>query len=181
MRKVDFSNVKEAGMFSRPEDGAFICKITGVKNNDVESYLEIEYDIDEGEFKGYYTNMRERGFEWAGTYRKYYTEKAAPFWNRFCHRVSSCNGNYVFDGNKINSDEQTLIGKRIGLVFQKELYSGNDGSDKTRFNVYSEFSTDDIDKQKKPPVKDSRRNYVPASEFKPIEVEVGIDEELPFA
>lgn len=179
MRKVNFSDIKEAGSFSRPEEGAYICKITGVKNNDSESYLEIEYDIDEGEFKGYYTDFRSK-FGWGGTYRKYYTEKAAAFWNRFCHRVSKSNGNFVFDGNEVNSDEQTLVGKRIGLVFQRELYTGNDGSDKTRFNVWSEFAVDDLDKQKIPQVKDSRRANVSSDGFKAVNVDDGIDEELPF-
>ena len=179
MRKVNVSDIKEAGTFSRPEDGAFICKITGVKNNDSESYLEIEYDIDEGEFKGYYTDFRNK-FGWGGTYRKYYTEKAAPFWNRFCHRVSKSNGNFVFDGNEVNSDEQTLVGKRIGLVFQKNLYTGNDGSDKTRFKVYSEFAVDDLDKQKTPPVLDERKSNVSADLSNSMFVAPGVDEELPF-
>ena len=179
MRKVDFSDVKEAGTFSRPEDGPFICIITGVENHDKDSYLEIEYDIAEGEYKGYFSEMRER-YEWIGKYRRYYTERAAAFWKRFCSKVSKSNGNFVFDGNEINSDEQTLVGKKIGLLFQKKLYTGNDGSDKTRFDVYAEFAVVDFDKQKTPPVKDERKTNVSSEGFESLNVDEGIDEELPF-
>lgn len=179
MRKINMDDIKEAGAFRRPEAGAYICIITDVEDHPKEQYLEVEYDIADGEFYGYYADMRDRGYQWAGKYRKYYTEKSKPFFKRFCSAVSKSNGNYVFDAGDVNCEEKTLISKSIGLVFQKEEYYGNDGSIKDRLIVAREFPIDKLDSQKVPEPKTVNR--VDSNEFKPVEVEVGIDEELPFA
>ena len=62
---------------------------------------------------------------------------------RFCSAVSKSNGNYVFDA-KTNSDEQSLVGKKIGLVFGEEEYYSNSGEKKTRLYVAREYKLDDI-------------------------------------
>ena len=66
--------------------------------------------------------------------------------------MSHSNGNYVFD-LKNNSDEQTLVGKYIGLVFREEEYYGNDGEKKTRLSISGEFSVDKLADQKVPKTK----------------------------
>ena len=62
---------------------------------------------------------------------------------RFCSAVSKSNGNYVFDA-KTNADEQTLVGKKIGLVFGEEEYYSNSGEKKTRLYVAREYTLEDI-------------------------------------
>ena len=180
MKKLNLSDVQEAGDFRRPEAGAYICKICKVEDISDKEYLKVYYDIDDGEFKGYYTEMRENhpDWLWAGAYVKSYKSTALSLFKRFCNAVSRSNGNYVFDANE-NSEEQTLVGKKIGLVFQEEEYYGNDGSIKKRLIVAREFPIDKLDSQKVPEPK--RLNRVETAEFKPIEVAIGIDEELPFA
>ena len=112
------------------------------------------YDIVEGEFKGYYEEMRKNNPEWgwAGAYVKSYKKSALPMFKRFCTAVSRSNGKYVFDGGKVNSDEKTLRGKKVGLILGEEEYEGNDGTIKTRLYVVREFSIDKIGEQKVPPV-----------------------------
>ena len=181
MKRINMDDIKEAGAFRRPEAGAYICIITDVEDIENKQYLKVSYDINEGEFKGYYTETRKEhpDWLWSGAYVKSYKQAALPMFKRFCSAVSRSNGNFVFDANKENAEEKTLIGKRIGLVFQEEEYYGNDGSIRTRLIVAREFPIDKLDSQKVPEPK--RLNRVPADEFKPIEVEVGVDEELPFA
>ena len=72
---------------------------------------------------------------------------------RFCTAVSRSNGKYVFDGGKVNSDEKTLKGKKVGLILGEEEYEGNDGTIKTRLYVVREFSIDKIGEQKVPELK----------------------------
>ena len=72
---------------------------------------------------------------------------------RFCSAVSKSNNGYVFDCGSANSDEKTLVGKRIGLLFQEEEYYGNDGNLKTRLIIRSEFPIDKIGEQKIPNIK----------------------------
>ena len=72
---------------------------------------------------------------------------------RFCTAVSRSNGKFVFDGGKVNHDEKTLKGKKIGLILGEEEYEGNDGFIKTRLYVVREFSIDKIGEQKVPELK----------------------------
>ena len=115
----------------------------------------MSYDIIEGEFSGYYSKGREEHADWAwfGAYVKSYKPKALPMFKRFCSAVSKSNNGYVFDGGAANSDEKTLIGKKLGLIFQEEEYYGNDGNLKTRLIIKSEFPIDKIGEQKIPNVK----------------------------
>jgi len=156
MKRLDMTNVKEAGSFSRPEAGAYICIITKVEDISSKEYLKVTYDIAEGEHKGYYSDMRENhpDWLWAGAYTKSYKPTALSMFKRFCSAVSKSNGNFVFDGGQVNADEKTLVGKLIGLLFQEEEYYGNDGELKTRLIVNREFPIDQIGKQKTPKVKE---------------------------
>lgn len=155
MKKVDLTNVQEAGEYKRPGAGAYICGIVKAEDVADKEYLKITYDIIEGEFKGYYTEMRENNPEWtwAGAYVKSYKSAALPMFKRFCTAVSRSNGNFVFDGNTVNADESTLKGKKIGLLLGEEEYYGNDGEKKTRLYVVREFSIDKIGEQKVPELK----------------------------
>lgn len=182
MRKIDMSDVKEAGEFRRPSAGAYICKITDVIDVSSKEYLKVFYDIDQGEFKGYYSEMRMNhpDWDWAGAYVKSYKPTALALFKRFCSAVSKSNGNYVFDAGQINSEEKTLVGKLIGLVFQDEEYYGNDGSVKTRIKPCREFPIDKIADQKIPdPIK--LPATAAADQTNPAFVPAGVDEELPFA
>ena len=57
MKRIDMSNVESAKDYKRLVPGGYVCKITGVKDVANNEYLEIEYDIAEGEFKDYYLSL----------------------------------------------------------------------------------------------------------------------------
>ena len=122
MKRVDMTNVQEPTGFDRPEAGAYICKITAVEDLPAKEYLKVTYDIAEGKYAGYYTKTREEhpDWAWAGAYSKSYKTSALSFFKRFCTAISRSNGNFVFDGGAVNADERTLVGKKIGLLFQEE-------------------------------------------------------------
>lgn len=166
MKKLDLTNVQESQGFSNPTAGAYICKITDVVDIPEKEYLKVEYDIIDGEFAGYYAKGRADHPDWAwfGRYTKSYKPNALPMFKRFCSAVSKSNASYVFDGGAANSDEKTLIGKKIGLLFQEEEYYGNDGDLKTRLKIYSEFPIDKIREQKTPKIKKVAEGPAPKSD-----------------
>ena len=172
MRKINMDDIQEAGDFRRPTAGAYICVITDVIDIQDKEYLKVGYDIDAGEFKGYYTELREAHPDWAwcGAYVKSYKQTALSLFKRFCSAVS-----------KSNSEEQTLVGKKIGLVFQEEEYYGNDGSVKTRLKVFREFPIDKLDEQRTPDKKTLPKETPTAANAADVFVKAGVDEELPFA
>ena len=182
MKKIDLTNVQEAGEFNRPGAGAYICTIVKVEDVSDKEYLKVTYDIADGEFKGYYSEMRENNpdWSWAGAYVKSYKVAALPMFKRFCTAISRSNGNFVFDGNTVNADEQTLVGKKIGLLFGEEEYYGNDGEKKTRLYVNREFSIDKIKDQKVPELKKIKEDTPRESSANAEWMQVKEGEELAF-
>ena len=181
MRKINLNDVQEAGEFKRVKPGAYICKITAVEDVTAKEYLKISYDIDDGEFKGYYSEMRENhpDWLWAGAYVRSYKETALGLFKRFCSAVSKSNGSYVFDAGDVNSEERTLVGKRIGLILQEEEYNSNTGDIRTRLKVAREFPIDKLAEQTVPDI--IRLPHTGSCDSSnSVFVEPGIDEEVPF-
>lgn len=180
MKPIDMTNVQEAGEFSRPSAGAYICEIIAVQDVPEKEYLKVTYDIIEGEFAGYYSEIRANhpDWEWTGAYVKSYKPTALPMFKRFCTAVSRSNGNFVFDGGAVNADEKSLIAKKIGLLLQEEEYYGNDGNKRTRLIVNREFSIDKIADQKVPEIKRLKEDPKPSDDF--INVAPGTDTVVPF-
>lgn len=186
MKKVDLTNVQEAKDGSnRHPAGPYICKITAVEDVEEKEYLKVSFDIASGEYAGYYAKGREEhpDWEWFGSYCKSYKTKALPMFKRFCSAVTKSNDGYTFDGGAANSDEKSLIGKKLGLLFREEEYYSNDGELRTRLIVYSEFSIDKINEQKTPSIKkikdeDAKSNAPADDGF--MKMDAGADE-IPFA
>jgi hypothetical protein len=180
MKRVDMTNVQEAGDFTRLPAGAYICKITNVEDIPDKEYLKVSYDIAEGTYAGYYTKTREDHPDWAwvGAYVKSYKTKALPMFKRFCSAVSKSNGAFVFDGSTVNADERTLIGKRIGIVLQEEEYYSDSGEKRTRLIVNKEFPVDKLAEQKVPAPKLLPEDPNGAEAF--VAVASGTAEEIPF-
>lgn len=180
MKKLDLSNVREAGTFETVPAGAYICVITKVEDFQKDEKLRITYDIADGEYAGHYERTRNaKGWDWYGRYTKSYKTSAQSFFKRFCTSVSRSNGNYVFDAGTINADEKTLVGKKIGLVLQEEEYYSNSGDKRTRLIVDHEFSISKIGEQKTPAPKLLPEEPQGADAF--MTIPDGMDEEMPFA
>ena len=155
MKRVDITNVQEAGEFKQMPAGPYVCIIRNVEDDEDKEYLRIHYDIAAGEYKGHFDELRANHPDWStvGSYVRSYKPNALPFFKRFCSAVSKSNGNFVFDGGSVNCDEKSLIGKRIGINFQDEEYYSNSGDLRTRLIVYAEFPVDKLKDQKVPAVK----------------------------
>ena len=143
MKKVNLKDVQEASDSKRLPAGGYICKYTKVEDVENKEYLYMEFDIAKGEFEGYYQGLYDNYGFWGGRCYRSYKEKALPMFKRMCSAVSKSNNGFVFDG-ETNADEQTLVGKLVGLVPCEEEYIGNDGNLKTRLYVDKECSVEDI-------------------------------------
>ena len=185
----DINDVKPE--YRRPSPGAYVCKITKVLYTELDpttnkgNHLKIWYDIDQGEFKGYYSEMRERFGtkddvnDWVGRHFVSCKESAKGMFSRFCNAVNESNANFVFDG-KTHCDEQTLVGKRIGLVFREEEYNSNMGEVRIKLSVAWECPVSEVKDQPIPKTK--RLPETPTiSNSSDLFVPAGDDEELPFA
>jgi hypothetical protein len=139
MKKIENYETVQAnsGEFAKPTAGGYICKIVGVEdvpfdgNTQKGDYLKIEYDIAEGELKGYYKDAFDKfGGNWWAKFVRSYKESALGMFKHFTSCVEQSNAGYSWDWN-----EKSLCGKFIGLVLGEEEYEGNDGYVKTRLYV----------------------------------------------
>lgn len=169
MKNLNLVNVQEAQEFKNLIAGGYVAKITVVEDKTDKEYLRVEYDIAEGEFKGYFGELFDRANFWGGNFIKSYKEKALPFFKGFITAVENSNKNYVFD-----NDETKLVGKLVGIVLGVEEYTGNDGSVKTRLYVSDVRS---IDKIKKGDYKIPQKKII---ERKDEFITIDTDEDLPF-
>lgn len=132
MKELHLENVQEATEGVRLPAGGYICGIVGVTDNEGKEYLDINYDIVEGDFKGYYKKLNETFPSWwGGRLIRSYKDKALPFFKAFITSVEKSNQGYKFK----ESEYAKLKGKKIGLVLSEEEYKGNDGTIKTRLYV----------------------------------------------
>lgn len=154
--------------------GGYVGKITSVKDVPESSYLQIEWDICEGEFKNNGANCLERnGFlPRTFSFRRYYTDAALGFFKGFISSVEHSNPGFTWDFK-----EQNLVGKIMGVILgEVEYRKTTDGTIATRLDVKRTIAADDIRKGNfrvpdKTPLKEE---YKPVS-FTPVD-----DGELPF-
>ena len=119
----DFDNVQPAGSFERPAADGYVCIIRHVEDHPDKEFLHIEFDIAEGKFKGYAAETAERAGFWPLRCNRFYGAKGVSFFKAFIEAVEATNKGYRWDWN-----EQSLVGKGVGIVFREEEYLARDGS-----------------------------------------------------
>lgn len=142
----NYENVQaSSGEFARPTAGGYICKIIDVEDVPMNEqgkgdYLRIEYDIADGEFKGYYKEQFDKwGGNWNASFIRSYKEKALGMLKHFTNCIEQSNAGYEWDWN-----EKGLIGKVVGLVLGEEEYQNNAGKVKTKLVVKNIATVEDI-------------------------------------
>ena len=125
------------GSFEQLPAGVYCCRICQVKDDPDREYLYIEYDIAEGEHKGYFERLSDRAGFWGGRIYLSYKDKAESIFKRALKAINVSNGSYVFNpfGDGKNADEKTLIGKIFWVVLHEEEYEKNNGSTGTRITA----------------------------------------------
>ena len=182
MKRIqDFKNIKPINEYPKIIPGGYVCRITGVKDYFEKEYLKIEYDIAEGELRGYYLHLfQSKGF-WGGKLIRSYKESAKRFFKGFINAVEDSNEGYHFD-----FDENTLVGNWIGLVLAEEEYKAMDNTIKKRLYVHSVKTVEDIRKSNFtiPELKTYQSEYMSQNknvtyeyDFYPVE---DTDDDLPF-
>lgn len=149
MKNINWNDVQEATERRDLPVGGYVAGICKATDEPAKERLNIEWEVTEGEFKGYWreqtASLIERGklnpgeWAWGGKTIKSYKEKALPFFKGFITAVEQSNPGYKF-----NNDEKTLRGKLVGVVLREEEYMGNDGNIKTKLVVDRFTSVDKI-------------------------------------
>lgn len=115
------------GAYNHPA-GGFVCVITNATENQAEEYLEISYDIAEGEHAGHY--------EYSNSFRRYYSEPKDPSWGnalaKFLTAVEDSNPGFSIERWQQTWDCAALRWLKFGGVFKENLYTDTKGNDRSR-------------------------------------------------
>lgn len=138
---TNWDAVEAATENKRIGEGGYIATILNVEDVVNKEYLEVSFDISEGDFKGYYQSLYNNQNFWGGKFYRSYKESALSFFKGFTTAVEKSNPGYQF-----NFDETTLRGKKIGIVLGLEQYRAKDGSIKERTYVAQTRAIEEIRK-----------------------------------
>ena len=126
------------GNFERIPAGGYVCRIVeatdypdGNEHSD-KPYLNIVYDIAEGDYAGYYSGEWGQKHTWAHEIREYYTEAAMGIFKGFLKSVDISNGTAFEAAAADGLDERKLTGLLIGMILGEEEYETNQGEIGTR-------------------------------------------------
>lgn len=133
---MPFKNFEETKTFlasNKLPAGGYICRITGVELRTYRTAaaeypkLLISYDISEGDYKGFYAeNFRRQNAyskNWKGVYQlnipkddgSARSEREKRMFKTVIKAIEGSNAGYCW-----NWDENSLIGKNVGIVFRSE-------------------------------------------------------------
>ena len=136
MKKIkDYETTQAAKDFSRLPAGGYVCIIKKVDDNDRGEYLYLEVDIAEGEWKNYAIDTQERAGFWPLKFYRNYGGKSLKFFKAFIEAVEETNNRFRWDW-----DEQKLVNKGVGIVFQEQEYENREGKVRTKLVPYT-FTT----------------------------------------
>ena len=175
-RPTAWDSIKEAGGdFPRLVPGGYVIVIKKVTDNEKDQFLEIEYDVVEGEYKSIALNTYERFGNWNYKFRVYYREKSLPFFKHFISSVEKTNPNFTFDFGNVNC----LVNRGLGVVIGIRQYYGNDGTIKNALEVQDYCTANDVREDTLPSTPKIRepKNPAPVAAVAPEEFN---SDDLPF-
>lgn len=136
MKKIkDYESTQAAKDFSRLPAGGYVCIIKKVDDNEQGEYLYLEVDIADGEWKNYAIDTQERAGFWPLKFYRNYGGKSLKFFKAFIEAVEETNNRFKWDW-----DEQKLVNKGVGIVFQEQEYENREGKIRTKLVPYT-FTT----------------------------------------
>jgi len=128
---INMKNIESVntGNFARPKAGGYVIEILRVNNNTSGQKLEIEFDIHDGEFAGYYKQFfQDRGW-WSSKLNKSYKGGALKYFKSFIEAVVASNDNTdgLVIGDYEDIDETKLVGLLVGMVAGEKEHLTNSG------------------------------------------------------
>lgn len=124
MRQLNLNSIKAQteGDFKNITPGAYACIITEVTDNDNKEYLDALFDIQVGEFEGYYSSDFYKDKPWAHRMILSYKENALSIFKGRMETITKCNTGFDAVAALDAGQYKMLEGRVVGIVFRKEEY-----------------------------------------------------------
>lgn len=155
-KPMGYDEAQSFGKFETLPAGGYKCLIKKVaceKTQAGKEYLKLALDIVEGEFKDFFKKKYDADTredkKWSGTWtvftEGYNPGTTNPKFKGLITSVEASNANFKF-----NFDEQTLVNKKVGIVFREEEFEGTDFQIHTSVKPFFAVSYDKAEEAKIP-------------------------------
>lgn len=125
--------------------GAYVARITDVEDHPRDEYLLVTWDVAEGEHAGHYSDDFGRKNPYTHQFRRYYSEKSAPFFKAFLVALEQSNrGRFSVEEWSSRQDEREFVGLEIGVLVQTRQYTNTKGEDKSVNEVRETCAAQDV-------------------------------------
>lgn len=137
MRKVNWASVTASSDdgFEKLPAGPYVAVITEATDHEDRQYVEIVYDIAEGEHKGYYSDDWGKSHPYAHHIFMSYKDTALGMLKGRLEAIQSSNPGFdafaAWDAGRLDM----FRGRLVGINLQEEEYERNDGDTGVRLNV----------------------------------------------
>lgn len=146
MRRLDWNNITATsdGEYSTLPAGGYVAKIVDMIDNDSKEYVELIWDINEGEHKDHYSDDWGKEHPYAHHIFLSYKEKALGMLKGRLEAIRDSNSGFdpfaAWDAGRLDM----FRGRLLGINLQEEEYEKRDGGVGTRMNVCQVLSVDKV-------------------------------------
>jgi len=182
MRIMNWEGVEESTPFEKLPAGAYVVTITDVEDVEDREYLNVVFDIKEGEYSGFYSDDFGKKNPWSHRFVRSYKETAEGMFKAFLSRLQESNRGFTVATWQRNCNPHDLVGLELGIVLQTEYYTNDRGEDKERLNCVGVYASQDIRNgdYKMPEPKDRRTETSSAYGSSGTQSSAVYDDDLPF-
>lgn len=163
MKVMNWVGVEESTPFEKLPAGGYVIRIVDVEDVADREYLNVVYDVAEGEYAGFYSDDFGQKNPWSHRFVRSYKGNCEGMFKQFLSRLEDSNPQWTVAAWTQTCDPMNLIGLTLGAVFQFEEYTNEQGDDKERLNLVGVYSVGDIraGNFKVPERKDNRTHAAP--------------------
>ena len=140
--KIDIKKLMDTDGVDRLPNGDYVCIINSIVDKADKECLMLHYDIYKGKYFGHFKELQDmynNGY-WAGVSYVSYKDSALLYFKKFVQAVQESNPGFEFDGE----NEQSLVGKLVGLTLEEKSYTKQDGNQGKRIQVSGYMPVDQV-------------------------------------
>ena len=137
MRSLNWQNIQSTsdGGFTPLPAGPYVARITEMTDNPTREYVEVVFDIAEGEHAGYYSDEWGKSHPYAHHFFLSYKQTALGMLKGRLEAIEKSNPGFdpfaAWDAGRTD----LFVRRLVGINLQEEEYRRNDGETGTRLNV----------------------------------------------
>ena len=137
MRSVNWENINassDSGFTPLPA-GPYVARMTELKDNEEKEYVEVIYDIAEGEHANYYSDEWGKSHPFAHHFFMSYKDSALGMLKGRLDAIAKSNPGFDPEAAWNAGRLDMFVNRIVGINLQEEEYERNDGDTGTRLNV----------------------------------------------